>query len=182
MVSIKQKLVKEYQDTLSILSKKTVQLAITKDLNSKRITYQKDIDMYFEYFLNNYYKVLIYLKEDFNEQEIYNPDDPQDNFRDNIEDEIKDIKLLKKKYLKTGFIKRLNYIKQVQHGLDKWKLLNDLFKSYPILLKHLFSVCDDYTYRDIYSIQEEEKLRECNFLEEDFSFLIRKVKEDIENG
>jgi len=62
--------------------------------------------------------------------------------------------------------------------VDKWKKLNDVMFYYPQLLKLLNSKIEGNVYKDIDIDYEFQALKDIEYLEEDFDFIIKKINQD----
>jgi len=174
---LKGKVSKELRDNLSFVSDSTVKFIIKKDLMSRGVKYQLDIDRHFRYFVTNYLQVLKYLKRDF-KQKYINEKDGKVNINDeiNLISKVYD-KLAKKKYSKISRVTKYSPTR-LNNTMEKWKVLNDAFEEYPKLLKHFDTFLTAGIHKNINIEQEYGLLENCDYLKENFDILIKKVAED----
>ena len=180
---LKTKFNKEVNDTLSYVSEGSVKLIMQREIYQKSNKHTEEINTYFDYFFNNYLKVLEYLKNDFGVKNITQKD--KDGKKDTEDIDLQITTLIKiMKFFNKGLFKNRSMFRNkinpymFYNKVDKWKKLNDVMFYYPQLLKLLKSKCDNNIYKEIDINEELELLKECEYLEEDFDFIIKKINQD----
>ena len=174
---IKKKVVKEYTDTVSTLSEITVKNIIKRQLGKKAKSNANQIHEDFEYFYNGYINCIKTLKNDYNLKKIKYPDGVT-----KIQEEITDMKsvyktLSKKRILARGRLK--NSILNLQNLIEKWRVVNLYYIYYPIALDKLVEVSGKKKHDGLDVEFEKEYIKGSKkVLEEDFTMVLKQIKED----
>lgn len=169
--NLKQFIQKKYTKELNHVSEGAVQFALQKDYSMKAWNNRHIIDQNYIYFLTNVLNIYKYLMKDFR---IKKYDGIQ------IKQEIKDIKDNDKRISTVdGNIIIRKYRKiNLSTILIKWQTLSIILKEYPQLINFFKKICGENEYKSINFEYELQKVKELDFLIEDFSILKLKAQND----
>ena len=181
---LKQQVKSDLDDVMNYLSQKSVNVIIKKEFYKKASDNKQDINKYFKYFVWNYVEVLKYLRNDFKVETIKFTDKRFNIYnKEELNDEIESMKKIYKhyvehKFFQNGFRQGINLI-PIQNTIEKWKILNDIFSAYSDILELLIEKCKcDKFYKEINFITEKEAFKSSIHLKEDFSSIIKMIKQD----
>jgi len=167
MKNLKRLLKKQYRNTIQDLSEFQVRYVVKSDLMKLVLYNRKDIKRHLRYFITNYIKILTYLKEDFNVQEIkYEDIDKQYNV-DDIDKEITGMQGVYEHYI-SGKVFSKKFMKGItliptQKAIERLNVLNHLYMIYPQLLKQ-FEKHGGIEYKDINLEEISDRLEEAKHL------------------
>ena len=174
---LKDKIKSEFSDQIAFISEQHVKLSVKRDIAKRAIKNRKDIYFYFDYFMCNYIQILEYLKDDFHISYIDSSEIIEDEENIDVNEEIDILKstynrLLKHKFLGNKYSIKINLL-PTKTLITKWKIINDILKEYPKLLRYFKSVCGCDVYKNIDIKKEFRLLADAHYLKEDFNYIVK---------